>query len=574
MTMRKAFLRHLVPAMALFCALPGWAAREFTPQAGLWMIPSENNGQPGRGFSLDVQGHTAFLQVFNYEQSGAGTFHTAVGQLDDAASMTVPLLRFKGGRYLGGPAQDAVSNGTAGNVAVRFTDGLNGTVQFPGEPVQPIARFLVPEKLPYWWTQLSDDPLKGTRRRWGFQGVTMAADGSHRLWEGLLRLDESGALTLTASPMPGELNSTGPAHDSLHCTLDRSTQALDCTAPDFDDGAAPVPSALDIQRVRLRPLGRDIVGVIQPKSAPGARWTLNGWSLGSASCSEPCNDPDQRSIRTYAAPEMAMDGLCITGYCDGYSHIMLLPASGAWMIVDENTGAPGRGVFLDVQDNTIIAQTSDYLANGEPTFHMGSGSLKSSSSSAGATTAEMPIVRYAGGRYFGGPARSGHEATTAGTLKLAFSPIYSHIYSDMATGSVSLPGEEARTIRRLEFEPPGVGMEHLLGEYYVQWNAAEPHLASWVKLTQIVRGDAVNAEGTVRCMQEPQRRDPNSMLCVLLEPPVEANRWRGTARITVNPFHRNTAETYPSFFVRTRDRHGNWLGLGTVSLPGLAIPTN
>ena len=104
----RAKLRQLIPALALCCALPTWAAREFTPQAGLWMIPSENNGQPGRGFSLDVQGNTAFLQVFNYEKSGAATFHTAVGKLDDAASMTVPLLRFKGGRYFGGPAQIGV----------------------------------------------------------------------------------------------------------------------------------------------------------------------------------------------------------------------------------------------------------------------------------------------------------------------------------------------------------------------------------------------------------------------------------------------------------------------------------
>ena len=125
--------RTLIPALALCCALPAVAAREFTPQAGLWMIPSENNGQPGRGFSLDVQGNTAFLQVFNYEKNGAATFHTAVGQLDDSAAMTVPLLRFKGGRSFGGPVQDAVADGTAGDVTVKFVDGLNGTVQFPGE---------------------------------------------------------------------------------------------------------------------------------------------------------------------------------------------------------------------------------------------------------------------------------------------------------------------------------------------------------------------------------------------------------------------------------------------------------
>ncbi len=59
--------RCLLPALALAClSMPAMAAREFTPQAGLWMIAAERNGEPGRGFSLDVQGNTVFMQVFNY----------------------------------------------------------------------------------------------------------------------------------------------------------------------------------------------------------------------------------------------------------------------------------------------------------------------------------------------------------------------------------------------------------------------------------------------------------------------------------------------------------------------------
>jgi len=71
----------LIMALAGVSA-PALAAREFTPQPGLWMVPAENNGLPGRGFSIDVQGNTVFMQVFNYEKSGAATFHTALGQLD------------------------------------------------------------------------------------------------------------------------------------------------------------------------------------------------------------------------------------------------------------------------------------------------------------------------------------------------------------------------------------------------------------------------------------------------------------------------------------------------------------
>lgn len=64
------------------------------------------------------------------------------------------------------------------------------------------------------------------------------------------------------------------------------------------------------------------------------------------------------------------------------------------------------------------------------------------------------------------------------------------------------------------------------------------------------------------------------MRCALLDTPDLQQNWKGSATIRVNPFYRDVSEGYPSFYVRTRDRHGNWLGLGKVNLPGLAIPAD
>ena len=568
--------RHLIPALALCCALPAIAAREFTPQAGLWMIPSENNGQPGRGFSLDVQGNTAFLQVFNYEKSGAATFHTAVGQLDDAAAMTVPLLRFKGGRFLGGPAQDAVEDGTAGNVTVKFTDGLNGTVQFPGESEQAIARFLVNEKQPFWWTQLSDDPPSGKEGSRLMRWTATTQSGTRYVWIATLGTDAGGVFPLgLESPFDW-----GSAVRRFDCRMQAATQVFDClpTANSTNPEAPNLP--LEAQRLRFRVVGRDVVGEIQPAWDPAQRMTLTGWNDGSFSCNASwCNDASVRSARIYASFRPFED-VCITGYCTGYGygHITLLPSSGAWMIVDENTGRPGRGVFLDVQEDSVIVQTSDYLESGEPTFHMGAGTLKSSKSISEDTTSSFPLVRYAGGRFFGGPAQSGKEVVDAGSLQLAISSEFpSNTLTDFASGRITLPGEATQSIHRLSLEPAAAtGIDHMLGEYWVEWQMEQPMRREmhWLRLSKVDGLIAKNDDGTIQCRQ----RDATyryRMTCFWNDKPNVAldNMFdlKGYVDVDVNPFNRSGGNDSPSLLY-TRDRHGNWLGLGAVKLPGLAIP--
>ena len=568
MSQSSPLWRGFVVAVALACSTAtSWAAREFTPQAGLWMIPSEIDGKPGRGFSLDVQGNTAFLQIFNYEKSGAATFHTAVGKLDEQASMTVPLQRFKGGRYFGGPAQDAVSDGSVGSVTVKFSDGLNGTVQFPGESEQPVARYLVPQKLPLWWTQLSNDPPSGKDGYVSLIWTATSPNGDRHFWNVGFNQKADGKFSLGLSTPVGFQYS----QQNFSCELNSDTQVFDCLAtPSNTNGDSPAPTMM-IKRLRFRTLGWDVVGEIQPALESTQRITLNGWNWGSFSCNDPtwCNSPKKRSTRTFGQVSLGGE-TCITGSCSGYNHIMLQPTSGAWIIDDENTGKPGRGVFLDVQDNTLIVQTSDYLANGEPVFHMGVANLKSSATRLDPTTSEMSLLQYAGGRYFGGPAQSGNETANAGALKLRFAPQIDGKPTNFDQGEIQLPNEEGfRRMRRLALESNSGGLDTMLGEYLLRWRTRNGRELRWMQLTHVENNIAQSQDGLFQCYTG-NSPTPNRMGCAWLPTPSMAQEWTGSAGVIVTPFHREDASS--DSLLRTRDRHGNWIGLGKVNLPGLTIP--
>ena len=131
-------MKKLVAALSAF-AFAG-SALAFMPQAGIWSISPERNGQPGRGFNLDVQNSTLVMQMYGYEKSGAPTFYLSAGQISNNA-YTGQLFQYAGGRYMGGPAQSAYETGSAGTVKMRFVSGIKGYITFPGEEEKEIVRY-------------------------------------------------------------------------------------------------------------------------------------------------------------------------------------------------------------------------------------------------------------------------------------------------------------------------------------------------------------------------------------------------------------------------------------------------
>ena len=131
-------LKKLVAVSALLAA---GLAQAFAPQAGTWVIDSENNGQPGRGFGLDVQNQTLVMQMYAYDANGNATFYLSAGGLKNNA-YAGKLSTYRGGRYFGSGAISGVETGNAGNVSMRFVSGTQGFVTFPGEGEKAISRYV------------------------------------------------------------------------------------------------------------------------------------------------------------------------------------------------------------------------------------------------------------------------------------------------------------------------------------------------------------------------------------------------------------------------------------------------
>lgn len=146
-------LKKFIAAALLICAC---SVHAFTPQAGTWVVTSEVDGKPGRGFGIDVQNTTLVMQMYAYESSGQSTFYLAVGDVVDN-KVTAPLTKYTGGRYFGSSARSGAAAGSPGNVSIRFTSGTTGYITFPNEGEVAISRFnfgygAVADSLRGFWT--------------------------------------------------------------------------------------------------------------------------------------------------------------------------------------------------------------------------------------------------------------------------------------------------------------------------------------------------------------------------------------------------------------------------------------
>lgn len=112
------------------------------------------------------------------------------------------------------------------------------------------------------------------------------------------------------------------------------------------------------------------------------------------------------------------------------------PQSGTWIVSSEVNGKPGRGLAIDVQDNTLVMQMYAYEANGNATFYMTSGTLADDRFSGA-------LNKYRGGRYLGSGDRSGQEDGDQGTVSIRF--------ESGTKGFITLPGEGEKEISRFNF---------------------------------------------------------------------------------------------------------------------------
>lgn len=112
------------------------------------------------------------------------------------------------------------------------------------------------------------------------------------------------------------------------------------------------------------------------------------------------------------------------------------PDTGLWIIDAENNGQPGRGLQIEVQNNTLVMTFYGYLPSGAAQWYLAAGALNGSSFSGSPE-------RFAGGTAFGQPHVPAQAVGSAGTVTMSF--------TDSSHGTITLPGESAKAFSRLQF---------------------------------------------------------------------------------------------------------------------------
>jgi hypothetical protein len=131
-------MKRLIQIVA--CWLFVSVAHAFAPEAGLWVVDAENNGQAGRGFQVDVQASTLVLTFYGYNGDGSAQWYLAAGPLNNN-SFSGSLEKYAGGAAFGASQVAAHGTGSAGTVSMHFNDATHGTITLPGESPKAISRF-------------------------------------------------------------------------------------------------------------------------------------------------------------------------------------------------------------------------------------------------------------------------------------------------------------------------------------------------------------------------------------------------------------------------------------------------
>lgn len=160
----------------------------------------------------------------------------------------------------------------------------------------------------------------------------------------------------------------------------------------------------------------------------------------------------------------------------GIAHAFM-PQSGTWVMTSEQNGKPGRGLAIDVQDNTLVLQMYAYEADGKATFYMTSGTIENDSFAA-------PLNKYKGGRYLGSGDLSGQVDGSPGKVSMRF--------ESGTKGYITLPGEAEKEITRFSFAY-GTDSQGLKGIWlFSPLNSVSP-VADFIKLERV---GAATANGT------------------------------------------------------------------------------
>ena len=447
----------------LFAALGAQAAGSFTVQNGNWVVTSELNGEPGRGMNIDVQDGTLVMQVYNYDIAGQPTFHMSYGAIV-ANHFSGALRQYKDGRYYGSGPRSAEEYGSAGDVQVNFTSATTGTIQFPGEPAVAISR--------YNFDNIPAGTLSGpkTTEQW----LLAELDDSDKPVNAIL------LTTTTTGFSPGPMNV--PAINTAQSFKDGSGAFTICSY-----ASATQQFTCDIQ-FDGTPGKRKLVWSKNLESMSGRISATGGCTFS------PCPPTSHRVVGMRLGIGDTSSAVKGDWQMDAPSASMSppiyqpAPDPGNWIITSELDGKPGRGMAIDVQSGKLVMQVYNYETSGASTFHMAVADYAQGK-------AADSLIRYEGGRYYGGPALIAHAAGDAGPVQVNF--------TSPTKGTLQFPGEPAVSMQRYQFGDAAAPQPESLFGGWMIFDPGKNQL-EYYTLDHVYAGDPTVATGTgallsIRC---------------------------------------------------------------------------
>lgn len=467
---------NALAAAALACAGQAtWAANTIAPQNGNWIITSELNGKPGRGMGIDVQGGTFLMQVYDYTQTGASTFHLAMGTMDNN-KVEAPLKVYKGGRYFGSGPIDGQEAGDAGNVVVTFTSRTTGTIKFPGEDAKPMERFNYegtpegtlsdPTYVDRWAMVELDKNNQPVNTWWADIGLGTQINLSYDTYA-TVAWPYGTSTKHTVYGSGGSLS----APVFMECDYSGANLTFVCDGNSIDSNKRSTPVEMTVQRSLDQLSGTmqfgtngDVHRII------GARITRSAYKLVNG----------QPQLATYFRPDST-------------------PEAGTWIVSSEITGKAGRGLSVDVQkpangaDHLLFTPIYNYDRSGNATFHLAFGTHIPSTIPT-AYTPRLALNQYKGGRYFGSGDLTATFANYVGDATFQFGSSY--------RGTVQFPDEDPVDTQRYYFGLNNMSTDSLLGSWVVLAHSGvmKSRFFTFVRNTS---GSVIDKASGYVCVQDP-----------------------------------------------------------------------
>jgi hypothetical protein len=118
---------------------PAFSVSNGAFESGWWW----NEAEGGRGFFIEVQGSTAFIGSFMYDNIGQPIWYASTASLQGTQYLSGALLQYSNGQSLTGTYKPAAPlGGTIGNMAFNFTSADTANMVLPNGVVVPLKRFI------------------------------------------------------------------------------------------------------------------------------------------------------------------------------------------------------------------------------------------------------------------------------------------------------------------------------------------------------------------------------------------------------------------------------------------------